>query len=131
GPAREPAAATAARAREGGRRDRLPRPGARPRLHRLLGPRLRALRLRLPADHVGRGAPRLRAVPHRQDATLEVTSASRPTLVRMERERCLRCSAEMEWRHGTWQCARCRFKLGCCEGEPQTCAPDYSAASPG
>ena len=26
----------------------------------------------------------------------------------------------MEWRHGTWQCARCRFKLGCCEGEPQT-----------
>ena len=26
----------------------------------------------------------------------------------------------MEWRHGTWQCGRCRFKLGCCEGEPQT-----------
>jgi hypothetical protein len=26
----------------------------------------------------------------------------------------------MEWRHGTWQCPRCRFKLGCCEGEPQT-----------
>ena len=32
-------------------------------------------------------------------------------------ERCLRCNAEMEWRHGTWQCPRCRFKLGCCEGE--------------
>jgi hypothetical protein len=35
-------------------------------------------------------------------------------------ERCWRCSAEMEWRHGTWQCPRCRFKLGCCEGEPQS-----------
>jgi len=23
----------------------------------------------------------------------------------------------MEWRHGTWQCPKCRFKLGCCEGE--------------
>jgi hypothetical protein len=32
-------------------------------------------------------------------------------------ERCLRCSAAMEWRHQTWQCPRCRFKLGCCEGE--------------
>jgi hypothetical protein len=37
-----------------------------------------------------------------------------------EAERCWRCSAEMEWRHGTWQCARCHFKLGCCEGEPQS-----------
>ena len=37
-------------------------------------------------------------------------------------ERCLRCSAAMEWRHGTWQCPRCRFKLGCCEGEsPDAC----------
>jgi hypothetical protein len=37
-------------------------------------------------------------------------------------ERCLRCSAAMEWRHGTWQCPRCRFKLGCCEGEsPEAC----------
>ena len=33
-----------------------------------------------------------------------------------EAEKCLRCSADMEWRHGTWQCPRCRFKLGCCEG---------------
>jgi hypothetical protein len=32
-------------------------------------------------------------------------------------ELCLRCGAEMEWRHGTWQCVKCRFKLGCCEGE--------------
>jgi len=38
-------------------------------------------------------------------------------------EHCLRCSAAMEWRHGTWQCPRCRFKLGCCEGEsPDACA---------
>ena len=36
-------------------------------------------------------------------------------------ERCLRCSAGMEWRHGTWQCPRCRFKLGCCEGETGEC----------
>jgi hypothetical protein len=28
----------------------------------------------------------------------------------------------MEWRHGTWQCPRCRFKIGCCEGEsPDEC----------
>jgi hypothetical protein len=27
----------------------------------------------------------------------------------------------MRWVHGTWQCPRCRFKLGCCEGEPQSC----------
>jgi hypothetical protein len=27
----------------------------------------------------------------------------------------------MEWRHQTWQCPRCAFKLGCCEGEPQSC----------
>ena len=44
-----------------------------------------------------------------------------------EAERCGRCSAPMEWRHGTWQCARCRFKLGCCEGEPQT--PDGGAVA--
>jgi hypothetical protein len=23
----------------------------------------------------------------------------------------------MEWRHQTWQCPRCRFKIGCCEGD--------------
>jgi len=27
----------------------------------------------------------------------------------------------MEWRHGTWQCAKCRLKLGCCEGETGDC----------
>jgi exosome complex RNA-binding protein Csl4 len=32
-------------------------------------------------------------------------------------ELCLRCGAKMEWRHQTWQCRRCGFKLGCCEGE--------------
>jgi len=46
----------------------------------------------------------------------ERTTGAPPT------ERCLRCSAAMEWRHGTWQCPRCRFKLGCCEGEsPDAC----------
>ncbi|HEX6490509.1 MAG TPA: hypothetical protein VF002_03925 [Gaiellaceae bacterium] len=42
----------------------------------------------------------------------------------MERERlepavelCLRCGAALEWRHQTWQCPSCAFKLGCCEGE--------------
>ena len=49
----------------------------------------------------------------------------------MESERCLRCAAAMERRHGTWQCPRCRFKLGCCEGDPQTaCETPYSAAAP-
>ena len=41
-----------------------------------------------------------------------------------EGERCLRCAAAMEWRHGTWQCPRCRFKVGCCEGETGECALD-------
>ena len=43
-------------------------------------------------------------------------------------ERCLRCAAQMEWRHGTWQCPRCHLKLGCCEGEPQSCAPSQADA---
>ena len=37
------------------------------------------------------------------------------------KEICLRCGAEMEWRQSTWQCPRCRFKLGCCEGEAGDC----------
>jgi len=37
-------------------------------------------------------------------------------------ERCLRCSAAMEWRHQTWQCPMCRFKIGCCEGQTGECA---------
>ena len=32
-------------------------------------------------------------------------------------ELCLRCGAEMVWRHSSWQCPKCRWKLGCCEGE--------------
>ena len=32
-------------------------------------------------------------------------------------EPCLRCGVEMEWRHQTWQCPRCHFKIGCCEGD--------------
>jgi hypothetical protein len=38
----------------------------------------------------------------------------------MSAEACWRCGAVMRWLHGTWQCGRCRFKVGCCEGEPQT-----------
>jgi len=26
----------------------------------------------------------------------------------------------MAFVHGTWQCPNCKFKLGCCEGDPQT-----------
>jgi len=44
-----------------------------------------------------------------------------------EPERCLRCAAAMEWRQQTWQCPRCRFKLGCCEGEDVACAADEPA----
>jgi len=36
-------------------------------------------------------------------------------------EPCWRCGAAMEWRHGTLQCPRCRFKLGCCEGLTGEC----------
>jgi len=36
----------------------------------------------------------------------------------------------MEWRHATWQCARCRFKLGCCEGEPQSAGGTSACATP-
>lgn len=39
-------------------------------------------------------------------------------------ELCLRCGTEMEWRHGTWQCVKCRFKIGCCEGETGDCRPE-------
>jgi hypothetical protein len=44
-------------------------------------------------------------------------------------ERCWRCSEPMHWVHGTWQCPRCRFKLGCCEGEP-ACSADAEPAPP-
>ena len=36
-------------------------------------------------------------------------------------ETCLRCGAEMEGRQSTWQCPRCTWKLGCCEGETGEC----------
>lgn len=42
-------------------------------------------------------------------------------------EICLRCGALMEWRHGTFQCPRCRFKVGCCEGETGDCRPSAEA----
>ena len=34
-----------------------------------------------------------------------------------DRELCFRCGAAMNWLHQTWQCPRCRLKLGCCEGD--------------
>jgi ribosomal protein L40E len=36
-------------------------------------------------------------------------------------EICLRCGAAMEWRHATFQCPRCRYKIGCCEGDTGEC----------
>jgi len=44
-----------------------------------------------------------------------------------ETELCWRCPTPMAWVHGTWVCPNCKFKLGCCEGEPQT-ACDAPAA---
>ena len=35
----------------------------------------------------------------------------------------------MEWRHGTFQCPRCRFKIGCCEGETGTAGRGSRAVS--
>jgi hypothetical protein len=46
-------------------------------------------------------------------------------------ESCWRCGAEMQWRQSTWQCPRCHFKLGCCEGEPQSaCESEQRADVP-
>ena len=62
------------------------------------------------------------AAPSGAFSTLEGMSES--TAAAPAVERCLRCGAAMEWRHATWQCPRCRFKLGCCEGEsPESCEP--------
>ena len=42
-------------------------------------------------------------------------------------ERCPRCGATMDWRHQTWQCPRCLFKIGCCEGDaPEVGEPGAS-----
>jgi hypothetical protein len=50
-------------------------------------------------------------------ATAERTRRVRQAMKESKQpERCLRCGASMEWRHGTWQCPKCRLKLGCCEG---------------
>src|SRR5437763_17186763 len=57
------------------------------------------------------------------NVSYHLESGCRGTLEPMT-ETCLRCGAEMEWRQSTWQCPRCHFKLGCCEGEPQSaCSP--------
>jgi hypothetical protein len=66
-------------------------------------------------------------------SSLQVSSVPARTLERVTlSERCLRCGAAMEWRHQTWQCPRCRFKLGCCEGEacePAAPRPRYTGLS--
>ena len=98
-------------------------PVARP-LPRLGGraPRRRRPR-RARADRRPRGAARRSREADRAPRRRRGRPGRPPALVAstaMEAERCLRCAAAMEWRHGTWQCPRCRFKLGCCEGEPQT-----------
>jgi hypothetical protein len=59
-------------------------------------------------------AARLRAGPR-------VPSARVRTLRFVTKEICPRCSAAMEWRHGTFQCPKCRYKVGCCEGETGDC----------
>ena len=48
----------------------------------------------------------------------------------MSSEPCWRCGVQMRWVHGTWQCPSCRFKLGCCEGEPQSARADRSESEP-
>jgi hypothetical protein len=35
-------------------------------------------------------------------------------------EACPRCFAPLEWHHSSWQCPVCKYKAGCCEGEPQS-----------
>jgi hypothetical protein len=37
------------------------------------------------------------------------------------REARLRCGAPIAWRRQTWPCERCRFELGCCEGDAVDC----------
>ncbi|TML19405.1 MAG: hypothetical protein E6G28_12330 [Actinobacteria bacterium] len=61
-------------------------------------------------------------------STLPATPPAEPSVeppvkraVEQAVELCLRCGSAMEWRHGTWQCPSCRFKLGCCEGETGEC----------
>jgi hypothetical protein len=52
-----------------------------------------------------------------------VTPIARP----QSEEICLRCGAAMEWLHGTWQCPRCRLKIGCCEGATGECTAESTS----
>ena len=54
---------------------------------------------------------------------LSTASQTREQDTGPEPEACLRCGAPMEWRHATLQCPRCRFKIGCCEGNTAECEP--------
>jgi len=47
-----------------------------------------------------------------------------------EIEMCWRCPTPMAFVHGTWQCPRCKYKLGCCEGEAQTNCEAQPVATP-
>jgi hypothetical protein len=60
----------------------------------------------------------------------DVLAISYPASV-AEIEMCWRCPTPMAFVHGTWQCPRCKFKLGCCEGEAQTnCDVQPAVATP-
>jgi hypothetical protein len=74
----------------------------------------------------GEGAPTTQRPPaHPADAvSSEAMTTPRPAAAKQTAatEQCLRCGAAMEWRHGTFQCPRCRFKIGCCEGLTGECS---------
>ena len=78
-----------------------------------------------PGDSGARGRSRIDVAADTRTARLRagtpVLSARVRTLRPVTKETCPRCSAEMEWRHGTFQCPKCRYKVGCCEGETGDC----------
>jgi hypothetical protein len=59
--------------------------------------------------------------PDPNDRTVTVRPIPYPRSTMTEVEMCWRCPTPMAWVQSTWQCPRCHFKLGCCEGEPQNC----------
>src|SRR5690348_606351 len=75
-------------------------------------------------------APRREAAV-RSSATRRTSAVCRSLEVVAEVEMCWRCPTPMAFVHGTWQCPRCKFKLGCCEGEAQTnCDAQAVVATP-
>ena len=113
GSAASGASSSSATARRASRSSRSTRPARRrhPSAAREGGARARPLsddalerRHGLPAahDHAARSSTR---------ASRSSTTSSRSRTSTTATETCPRCSAEMEWRHGTFQCPKCRFKL--------------------